>query len=108
MNSTHATVGIGATSAMAAVSTLLDGFHGMTGQQADAAAWLLVTGLGAVYAMIAWYIAWRWPTAPALPGEFVALPPNTPAVPVAQVQAPEPPPPAPAAAPVARVILPAG
>ena len=85
MNSTHATVGIGATSSMAALTTLLSGFHGLDGEHAAAAAWLIVTGAGACYALAAWFVAWKWPTAPALPGELVEIPQGAPSqVPQAQ------------------------
>jgi hypothetical protein len=94
MSASHATVGIGATSAMAALTTLLNGFHGMDSDHASAAAWLLITGGGAIYAGIQWWISWKYPTAPALPGELVDIPPGAPPAVVAVV--PQPAPPAPA------------
>lgn len=94
MNSTHATVGIGATSAMAALTTLLDGLHGLPSDKAAAAAWLVVTGGGGIYALVVWWVQWRWPTLPPLPGEIVALPQQggQPAVPAQVIEQPTAPP----------------
>jgi hypothetical protein len=99
MSASHATVGIGATSAMAALTTLLNGFHGIDSDHASAAAWLLITGGGAIYAGIQWWISWKYPTAPALPGELVDIPPGAPPAVVAVVPQPAPVPPAPEVAP---------
>jgi hypothetical protein len=95
MSASHATVGIGATSAMAALTTLLNGFHGMDSDHASAGAWLIVTGAGAIYAGVQWWISWKYPTAPALPGELVDIPPGAPPAVVAVVPQPAPVPPAP-------------
>jgi hypothetical protein len=86
MNASHGMIGVGATSGMAMLTVLLTGFHGLDGDHASAAAWWILTGSGAIYAMVQWFIRWRWPNAPALPGEIVEVPPNAPAIQVAQVQ----------------------
>ncbi len=67
MNSTHATVGVTATASMAALTTLLSGFHGFDAEHASAAAFLIVTGLGGLGMLAAWFISWKWPTVPPLP-----------------------------------------
>lgn len=90
MTASHATVGIGATSAMAAFTTLFNGWHGFDSDHASAAAWLVVTGAGGLYAAIQWFISWQWPTVPALPGELVEIPPGAPPVHVAEVPEPAP------------------
>ena len=96
MDNTHAAVGVSATSASFALTTLLTGFHGLDGGKAAALSWLIVTGAGGLWLGVAWYVKWRYPTAPALPGELVQIPPGAPPVQVAQMPPPEVPPPAPA------------
>lgn len=86
MNSSHATVGISATSAMAALTTLFTGLHGLSGEQAASLAWLVVSGGGALIALVMWFIAWKYPNIPPLPGQVIAIPPNTPATQVAVVE----------------------
>jgi hypothetical protein len=98
VNSSHATVGLGATTATVYLTTLLTGWHGHDASWAGAAAGMLVMAAGAVYAGAAWYIALKYPQAPALPGELVEIPPNAPAVKVAEVPVqpqPSPQPPVP-------------
>lgn len=75
MNSTHAAVGIGGTSAVAMLTVLLTGWHGLDADHAAAAAWLIATGVGAIYGMAAWFIAWKWPSVPPLPALSVRAPP---------------------------------
>lgn len=67
MDSTHATVGVAGISGMAALTTLLTGWHGLDGDHASAAAWLICAGFGGAGALISWFIKWKWPTVPPLP-----------------------------------------
>jgi hypothetical protein len=67
MDSTHATVGVTATAAMAALTTLLTGFHGFDEPHAAAAAFLIVTGLGGLGMLVGWWVTWKWPSAPPFP-----------------------------------------
>jgi hypothetical protein len=64
MNSSHVSVGTGAISAMAALTTLLTGFHGLDADHAAAAAWLICAAIGGAGALIAWYVQRKWPTPP--------------------------------------------
>jgi hypothetical protein len=64
----HAAIGIGTGTTVMWLTTLLTGWHGWTAAQAGAAAGLLTTGGAAIYLLVAWFIGWKWPTAPALPG----------------------------------------
>lgn len=64
MNSTHVTVGTASISAMAALTTLLTGWHGLDTDHAAAAAWLICMAVGAIYAGTVWFIRWRWPQVP--------------------------------------------
>ncbi len=45
----------------------------------------VATGVGA---LVVWWIKWKYPAAPPLPGELVEVPTGTPAVQVARVTAP--------------------
>lgn len=67
MNASHAAVAGISTAFTAYLTTILTGYHGL--DAAHAAAWsgLCVTLIGAVYALIAWWVKWRWPSAPPLP-----------------------------------------
>lgn len=67
MDATHVTVGVTATSAMAALTTLLTGWHGLDAPHASAAAFLIVTGIGGIGMAFACFISWKWPSAPPLP-----------------------------------------
>jgi hypothetical protein len=49
---------------MAALTTLLTGFHGLDADHAAAAAWLICAALGGAGALIAWYVQRKWPTPP--------------------------------------------
>jgi hypothetical protein len=49
---------------MAALTTLLTGFHGLDGDHAAAAAWLICAVIGGAGALIAWYAQRKWPTKP--------------------------------------------
>jgi len=69
MNSTHAAVGIGGTSAVAMLTVLLTGWHGFDADHATAASWLIANGVGGIYALAAWFISWKWPNVPPLPDE---------------------------------------
>lgn len=64
MNSSHASVGVGSASAVAALTTLLTGFHGWDGSKAAAAAWLITAIAGGVSAAAVAFIRWKWPTLP--------------------------------------------
>ena len=68
MNATHVAVGATTMSAMAALTILLTGFHGLDAAHAAAAAWLICAAVGAAYAQAAWFVGWKWPTVPPLPG----------------------------------------
>jgi hypothetical protein len=61
VNSSHVSVGTGAISAMAALTTLLTGFHGLDGDHAAAAAWLICAAIGGVGSLITWYVQRKWP-----------------------------------------------
>ena len=63
----HAAVGIGSGATVVALTTLLTGWHGYDAAHAGAAAFLLMSGGSAVYLLAAWFIGWRWPSAPPLP-----------------------------------------
>ena len=62
MNSSHAAVGVSATSAVAALTTILTGFHGLNGDQAAAWAWLIVTGIGGLGMVVTKLVVWKWPS----------------------------------------------
>lgn len=64
---THATVGLGSGAVVMWLTTLLTGWHGWTVGQAGAAAGLLTTGAAAVYLLFAWWIGWKFPSAPRPP-----------------------------------------
>lgn len=61
MNSTHITVGVGATTATAWLTTLLTGVHGLDGDHAAAMAGLLTLALGAVGGIAGKITAHYWP-----------------------------------------------
>jgi hypothetical protein len=82
LDATHVVVGSATTSAMAALTVLLTGFHSLDADHAAAAAWLLVTAGGAAYATGVTLFNRFWPP-PADPG-------STP--PVGRVVEPPPPP----------------
>jgi hypothetical protein len=67
MNATHAAVGVSATSSVAMLTVLLTGFHGLDADHAAAAAWLTTTALGGAGMLAAWFVKWKWPSAPPLP-----------------------------------------
>lgn len=76
-----------------------------------AANWVVVitTAAGAAGALAVWFVKWRWPSAPPLPGELVEIPPGAAPVQVARVQAPAvvPAAPLPPAVPAGPLIVPA-
>lgn len=55
-----------------------------------AANWVVVitTAAGAAGALAVWFVKWRWPSAPPLPGELVEVRADAAPVQVARVQAP--------------------
>lgn len=62
MNWTHATVGVGATSSTAWLTTLMTGWHGLDSDHAAACAGL-VTLVGAAVLTLAWRVVlhnWPW------------------------------------------------
>jgi hypothetical protein len=61
VNSTHVTVGTGAISAMAALTTLLTGFKGLDADHAAAAAWLICAAVGGIGMIVTWYVQRKWP-----------------------------------------------
>ena len=63
MDSTHATVAVGVTSATDALTTLLTGFQGMDGAHAAAAAWLVVMAATGAYAVGQTIFNRVWPPA---------------------------------------------
>jgi D-arabinose 1-dehydrogenase-like Zn-dependent alcohol dehydrogenase len=67
MNATHTATMLGGTSAVAMLTVLLTGFHGLDDTHATAAAWLISTGVGSIGMLVAWWIKWRYPAAPPLP-----------------------------------------
>src|SRR5581483_11933189 len=64
MNQTQATVGIGGSALTAALTTALTGNFGLDAAQAAAYAFLILFVLGALYSLAAWYVSWKWPSAP--------------------------------------------
>jgi hypothetical protein len=62
VNSSHVSVGTGAISAMAALTTLLTGFRGLDGDHAAAAAWLVCAVIGGIGSLVTWYVQRKWPT----------------------------------------------
>lgn len=62
MNSTHATVGVSATTATAWLTTLLTGWHGMDSDHAAAAAGLIVLVCGGMLGLGFTVAKSRWPT----------------------------------------------
>lgn len=67
VQATHIAVGVSATGAMAALTTLLTGWHGFDAAHAAAGASLIVMVVGGAYALGAWFIGWKFPTIPPLP-----------------------------------------
>jgi uncharacterized membrane-anchored protein len=64
MNASHVTVGTGAISATAWLTTLLTGFHGLDGNRAAAAAGLICFVIGGIGMALNWYVQRKWPTPP--------------------------------------------
>jgi hypothetical protein len=46
---------------MAALTTLLTGFHGLDGDHAAAAAWLICAALGGIGAAVTWFVQRKFP-----------------------------------------------
>lgn len=61
MNSSHVAIGIGGTSALAALTTVLTGFHGINAEQAAAWAWLICNGAGALVGLGMALVNRFWP-----------------------------------------------
>lgn len=61
MNSTHVSVGVGATTATAWLTTLLTGWHGLDGDHAAAMAGLITLGGGALIAIVGRIVQHNWP-----------------------------------------------
>ena len=49
---------------MAALTTLLTGFHGLDGDHAAAAAWLICASVGGLASLITWYVQKKRPDSP--------------------------------------------
>lgn len=100
MDSTHgAAAGVGGTLGSALTAVLASTFHWDVSLAAN---WVVVimSAAGFVAALVVWWVKWKWPSAPPLPGELVEVPPGAPVVRVAQVAEPG------AAAPPAPVVAP--
>ena len=67
MNQTQATVGIGGSALTAALTTALTGVNGLDAAHAAACAFLILFVLGAAYSLAAWFVGWKWPSAPPMP-----------------------------------------
>jgi hypothetical protein len=59
---------------MAALTTLLTGFHGLDGDHAAAAAWLICVVLGGAGSLVAWYMQRQRPDSPPIPKQGNAPP----------------------------------
>ena len=67
MNQTQATAGIGGSALTAAVTTALTGVGDIDAAHAAAYAFIILFVLGAAYSLVAWFVGWKWPSAPSLP-----------------------------------------
>jgi hypothetical protein len=99
MNSTHTAVGIGSGGAVGILTGIIAGTWHLDPNLAADWAMALVGAAGFAGGMVIWFIKWKYPTAPALPGELVDIPAGAPPATLAVVPA-APPPPAPAPPPV--------
>lgn len=89
MNSTHGAAAIGGTAFGAALAAVIAAtWHIDVGLATN---WVIVASgvLGAFGAFVVWWIKWRWPDAPPLPGELLAIPADAPPARVAQVLPPQ-------------------
>ena len=66
MNSSHVAVGTGGISAMAALTQVLTGFHGLDHNQASGWAWIICFVVGGIVALLMMYFP---PKPPAQPPE---------------------------------------
>jgi hypothetical protein len=114
MDSSHATIGVGSGAAVGVLTGILAGTWKMDPKLAANWAMAIIGAAGGGWALALWFIKWKYPDAPPLPGELVALDPGAAARPaIAQVvqeastPAGEPQPPAPPALTVAVVQPPA-
>ena len=67
MNQTQATAGIGGSALTAALTTALTGVEGLDAAHAAAYAFIILFVLGGAYSLAAWFVSWKWPSAPSLP-----------------------------------------
>lgn len=92
-SSTHALAGLGGSTLGGSIVAIISNVGHI--DPAIAADWQnVIVGVGGGFlAFVAWFIKWRWPDAPPLPGDIVALvqPGDKPAI-AAQVVEPGPPP----------------
>jgi hypothetical protein len=90
MNSSHGyAAGGGGVLGAAVVGVLVEQFHlsaTLASNWVIISSALAVSGLG----LVVWFVKWKWPDAPPLPGELVEVPPGQQSVQVAQVQAQQP------------------
>lgn len=73
MDSTHAAVGIGAGGAVGILGSLIAGTWHLDPSLADDWAMALVGAAGFLGGYITWFIRWKWPSAPPLPGDTITL-----------------------------------
>lgn len=88
MNSSHAVAGTGGAIFGAALSAILASRFGLAPDLASA--WVTVLGgaTTAVGGLVLWWVHWKWPELPPLPGEQVEVSPGAKAVQTAVVQEP--------------------
>lgn len=67
MNSTHVAAAGGGAIAYEKLTGLLTGWHGLSPEKADDAAWLIMAVLIGLYMLLAWFVARKDPKAPPLP-----------------------------------------
>lgn len=67
MNSTHVAALGGGALAYEKLTGLLTGWHGLTPDKADDAAWLIIAALTGLYMLAAWLWSVKYPKAPPLP-----------------------------------------
>ena len=74
MDSTHAAVGIGAGGSVGVLAGLIAGTWHLDPTLSADWAMAVVGAAGFVGGYVTWFIRWKWPGAPPLPGDTVTIP----------------------------------